>query len=135
MQRRPSPGEIVILAERELKPIGDELARRDRMEREVREAAQVVERTPEERRRAAEILAKAGFNLSLSQAIARRPMASSRDEALQAAAEDSQRRPHWSEIEPEDSPAWRQLRESRANNPLIQASLARAAAMREAEND
>jgi hypothetical protein len=37
-QRRPTPGEIVILVGRELKPIADELARREREEAERREA-------------------------------------------------------------------------------------------------
>ncbi len=62
-QRRPTPGEILILAERELKPIADELARRKRLEDDQREA----EATPSEeelaqrRAAAAEVMQRVGY--------------------------------------------------------------------------
>ena len=59
--RRPSPAEIVILAERELKPLAEELGRRKadeaRAEAERQDAAK-QRVTPEQRER---IMAEAGF--------------------------------------------------------------------------
>lgn len=65
-QRRPTPGEISILVGRELKPIADELSRREREAAEAREA--VPELSPEdlERRRsfAAEVIGRAGYGFA-----------------------------------------------------------------------
>ena len=62
-QRRPTPGEIVILVGREVKPMTDELARRERIEREQAEAESEV--SPEEmahrRKVAAETMERLGF--------------------------------------------------------------------------
>lgn len=62
-QRRPTPGEILILAERELKPIADELARRKRLEDERREAdaAPSDEELAQRRAAAAEVMQRVGY--------------------------------------------------------------------------
>lgn len=62
-QRRPTPGEIVILATREIKPMTDELARREKVERERAEAeAQPSEEELAHRRAvAAETMERCGF--------------------------------------------------------------------------
>lgn len=65
MQRRPSPGEIVILIGRAMKPLTDEVARREKERREMERAKRDAGITPEEmekRRQFAEYtLAKFGF--------------------------------------------------------------------------
>lgn len=62
-QRRPTPGEIVILVGRELKPMADELARRERDERDRAEAEAMPSPEELERRRAfaAETMQRLGF--------------------------------------------------------------------------
>lgn len=62
-QRRPTPGEILILAERELKPIADELARRQRLEenRRAAEAAPSDEELAQRRAAAAEVMQRVGY--------------------------------------------------------------------------
>ncbi|WP_423290086.1 hypothetical protein [Neotabrizicola sp. VNH66] len=122
MTRRPSPGEIVILAEREIKPIGDELARRRRdHERQEEERAQAAfcRVTPEA---AAEICARAGFTPQRIEAMRQAPMAGSFAEAEQRQTETDFR--HWTETADPDGPEWQALRASRASNPLVQAALA-----------
>ena len=109
-QRRPSPGEIVILAERELKPMADEVARRKR-DQDAREA----ERIQREASRvsgdaAAAILERAGFTPRRIEAVRAAPMARSLDEAVERAAPP----PHWSETAAPDDPKWSALRASRA---------------------
>lgn len=65
-QRRPTPGEILILAERELKPIGDELARRQRLEEDRRqaEAAPTDEELAQRRAAAASIMQEVGYAMA-----------------------------------------------------------------------
>lgn len=116
MRRRPSPGEIVILVQRELKPIADELARR-------RKHADEAE---EERRRAAaarcsaeaaqEVLERAGFTPKRMAAVAQNPMARTLEEA-EARAEVKAR--HWSETASPDDPRFEQLRKARAAMGMI----------------
>lgn len=62
-QRRPTPSEIVILVERQIKPLTDELARRDREAAERREDRPELTAEEMERRRAfaAEVMAGVGF--------------------------------------------------------------------------
>lgn len=62
-QRRPTPGEILLLAERELKPIADELARRKRLEEDRREAEAEPsdEELAQRRAAAAQIMQDLGF--------------------------------------------------------------------------
>lgn len=62
-QRRPTPGDIVILVGREMKPLTDELARRDREEADRREERPELTAEEIERRRkyAASVLSDAGF--------------------------------------------------------------------------
>ena len=65
MQRRPSPGEIVILIARAIKPLTDEIARREKDRLAIEQANRDAEITPEEmekRRAFAEYtLSKFGF--------------------------------------------------------------------------
>jgi hypothetical protein len=62
-QRRPTPGEIVILVGREMKPMTDEIARREREERERAEAEAMPSPDELERRRAfaRETMERLGF--------------------------------------------------------------------------
>lgn len=126
-QRRPSPAEIVILAERELKPMADELASRKKAhdeaeaERVERSAARV---TPEA---AARIMAEAGMTQDRLVAIRRFPMAGSVHEAKAKSAEWDAPTPHWSDTAAPDDPAWVQLRASRAASGLVQAPTGDAA--------
>ena len=114
-QRRPSPGEIVILAERELKPMLDELDRRQRLY----EAAE-AERLDRDARRvspqaAADIMARAGFTPRRIEAVRANPMAGSLDGAVEAAKPGA----HWSETAPPDDPRWEVLRRSREASRMM----------------
>ena len=113
-QRRPSPGEIVILAERELKPMVDEVAKRKRdydaeeAELAERKARRVSADT------AAAILDRAGFTPRRMEAVRAAPMARSLDEAAERFAPAK----HWSETAAPDDPRWDVLRVSRAASGL-----------------
>lgn len=110
--RRPTPAEIVILAERELIPFVAELKRR-------REAAQPQEprREPPSPEAAAAILEAAGFTAKRMEAVRAAPMASTFAEAEAKASGQGNR--HWSETADPDSPEWRALRAARAANALV----------------
>lgn len=115
MPRRPSPAEIVMLTDRELKPLADELAWRDRMKREQDEAAR--QRIACSAEAAARIMQEAGFTPKRMDDLAKAPMASTFAEAEQVRATPPD--PHWSETAAPDSAAWETLRAARAANPLI----------------
>lgn len=124
-QRRPSPGEIVILADRELKPIADELRRRDEAKRDEEAWKREEQRrvpTPEE---ANAITAAAGFTPARMDAIRKAPMALTFAEA-EARQEDTSAR-HWSDAADPDGPEWRALRAARAANPIVKELQARKA--------
>jgi hypothetical protein len=126
MTRRPSPAEIVILADRELKPIADELRRRDEAKRDEEAWKREEQRrvpTPEE---ANAITAAAGFTPARMDAIRKAPMALTFAEA-EARQEDTSAR-HWSDAADPDGPEWRALRAARAANPIIREMQARKAA-------
>lgn len=110
MQRRPSPGEIVILAERALAPLVRELNFRKPPEPEPPRATP----SPEEAER---IIAAAGFTPARMAAVKAAPMATTFSEAERHAAEPKQ--PHWSEVADPLGPEWAALRASRAKNALI----------------
>lgn len=112
--RRPSPGEIAILASRELEPITAELARRDKKQQAQLPAPDRV--TPEA---AARIMAEAGMTPDRLLAVKRFPMAGSLDEAKAKSAEWDAPKGHWSDTAAPDSAAWKQLQASRDANPLV----------------
>lgn len=116
MTRRPSPGDIHVLASRELKPMTDELDRRHRIEMaeaEERRARAASYPTPDE---ASEILRRAGFTPQRIAAVQSEPMATSFAEAEQRSV---QREPHWTERAAPDDPRMEALRAARASNPLM----------------
>lgn len=118
-QRRPSPAEIVILAERELKPMAEELARRQRImdEDAAAEAERIKARvTPEA---AARIMAEAGMTEGRLAAVKRFPMARSADEAKAKLVDWEAPAAHWSETAEPDDPRWEILRKARAANSLL----------------
>ena len=105
--RRPTPGDIVILAEREMKPLADEMARRARLDADMAEP----ERPKVDAHAAEEILARAGFTPQRMEAVRKAPMARTMDEAMTRAAAPP--KPHWSDGLPDDHPDMAQLRKSR----------------------
>jgi len=122
--RRPSPGEIVILAGRAVKTLTDELhSRRPPLPPPLPPAPEPDPISPEV---AAEIMAKAGFTPQRILTIQRAPMAATFAEAEERMAVPD--RAHWSETAKPDDPAWEQLRRARAENTLIQQSIAAAKA-------
>jgi hypothetical protein len=131
-QRRPSPGEIVILAERALQPLVREVDDRKRNTEAAAEARRAAEeeRTPEQRRRAQEIVERCGFTAKMTEAIRKKPGSSSMAEAVEAAGRE-ERVPHWTELEPPGSAALAQLEAARAANPIIAAARAGEAARRQ----
>lgn len=111
--RRPTPAEIVILAEREVEPLRMELKRREPPPTQI----EARRDTLSDERRAA-IMAEAGFDGSLAGLLKRFPMARSVEEAKEAAAEPPAFRPTAAQIE-----------RARATNDLV--AEARAFAARE----
>jgi hypothetical protein len=81
-KRRPSPAEIVTLAEREIEPLTKELKRREGIEREQAEARMERERSRPTKEAAQEILARAGFTPQRMAAVRASPMANSFEEAV-----------------------------------------------------
>ncbi|MEI4262747.1 hypothetical protein [Roseovarius sp. D0-M9] len=126
--RRPSPAEIVILAERALRPIKDEIAHRKK------EAARLEEQEAERRRakltpeEADAICARAGYTPKHFEAVKSARMVRDRAD-LERVAEERARTPHWTETVDPDSPEMEALRKARDENPLVKA--ARAAAARD----
>ncbi|MDZ7904938.1 MAG: hypothetical protein U5N55_03570, partial [Cypionkella sp.] len=106
--RRPSPAEILILAERAIKELTDEVARRGAAKQSEpdRECERVSPSV------AAEILASAGFGEDRTNLVKRFPMAGSVDEVHQAAKPS----PHWSETAAPNDPRWEALRKSRKSS-------------------
>lgn len=125
--RRPSPAEIVILAERELKPIAEELARRDRDASEAKAAADERSRNRVSPDAAARILAEAGMSPDRLEAFRRFPMAGSVAEAKDKLADWNATQPHWSDTAAQDSAEWDQLRKSRDANDLVKSARAHQA--------
>lgn len=115
--RMPSPGDIVILAGREVRPIHEEIARRERISREqaeheARRAASIV--TPEA---AARIMAEAGMTPERLAAVQRFPMARNLSDA------DTLDQPKpivdWTEGLADDDPRMIALRKSRAASVVL----------------
>lgn len=130
MQRRPSPGEIVILADREIEPISNELRRREMAEREAEAWRREEQRripTPEE---ANAIMAASGFTPARMDALRHVPQAMTFAEAEERVAAPPVQ--HWSETADPDSPEWRALQAARDANPLIR-EMREAAARRAAK--
>lgn len=117
--RRPTPGEIVILVGRELKPMTDELARRERDESQSEEDRQhaIANRvTPDA---AARILADAGMTEERLLAVRRFPMARNMAEIEEKATPSTPLR-DWTEGLAEDDPRLVALRRSRASSLVCQ---------------
>lgn len=121
MTRTPSPGEIVILVHREMKPLFDEVSARQRLH-----APRQAERKPVDAAEAERIMHSNGFTAKRMQDIRKAPMSITFADAEGAEAE--KRKPHWTETADPDGPEMAQLRASRAANPLVQAALASQAA-------
>jgi hypothetical protein len=122
MQRRPSPGDIVILAERELKPITDELKRRQDAEQRAADEERWRTDNRVSAEAAAEIMRRAGFTAKRIEDVRRAPMALTFAEA--ESAKDDRAERHWSETAAPDDPRWAVLRASRDANPHVQAARA-----------
>lgn len=113
--RRPSPGEIAVLAKKHMEPFVEEI----RWRREEEQRRQEWERdkrastpTPEE---AQAIMDMAGFTPERIDAIKRAPMATS----FESAEETPERPRHWSETCGPDDPRWEHLNKSRSENMLM----------------
>ena len=105
--RRPSPGEIAILAGRELKAVTDEIALRKKLA----VAPDPIREKPDANA-AAEILARAGWTPQRMDAIRKaHPLVGSMNEAETAQA--TARVPHWSETASPDDPRFAALRKAR----------------------
>lgn len=114
--RRPTPGEIVQLAQREIQPLIDELAYRERMQEAEKERNRQSARI--DASKAKSIVESAGFTPERIAALRASPMATTFEEA-EAARELP--REHWSERADPDGPEWKALRAGRAANILEQA--------------
>ena len=108
--RRPSPAEVVILAERQIAALNGEIKRRTPPPPDLPRA------TPDAAT-AEEIMNRAGFTPARMNAVRAAPMAGTFAQAETQAR--STARPHWSETADPDGPEWAALRASRAKNRLI----------------
>lgn len=118
--RRPSPADLVILAERQTAPFFFELRKRKERadeERAEREASLRRRVSPE---RAQAILEEYGMTEKRLAAVRRFPRAQTMDQA-EAMASGEQQEPvrHWSDTAAPDGPEWQALRAARAKNPLM----------------
>ena len=109
--RRPSPAEIVILAQRELAPFVAEIKRRQAPPPEPARQTPTAEE-------AARIMAQAGFTPGRIAAVRSAPMATTFSEAEDRGTTDRASR-HWTETADPDGAQWAALRAARANNPLM----------------
>lgn len=117
--RRPSPGEIVILAERAVKEITDELTLREKeLARQAAADAVPPPLSPESRAEAQRILDRVGFTPKRMAAVREAPMASSLAEAERIA--EKSRMQHWTEWGSDVDRARMEL--ARDANPLVQAA-------------
>lgn len=115
--RRPTPNEICILVDRELRPMAEELARRDAERREAeaaREAAQKARVTPEA---AARIMAEAGMTPDRLMAVRKFPCALGMDDAVEMDA--PQPLTDWTQGLAADDPRLMALRKSRAESVVV----------------
>lgn len=123
--RRPTPGEIVILASREVDPLHKELARRDRLRAEDEAAA--AERKPCAPEQASALMIEAGFTVKRMEQVRAAPMALSFAEAeARATFPDATAAKNRARLEPGGE--WAAAVEAaRAANPIIQEARAEAA--------
>lgn len=124
--RRPSPAEIAILAERAVRPLGEELARRAKIRMEKLEAEREADREPACKEAAERIMQGCGFTVKRFNDIQKRPMANTWAD-VDAASDPSAAPAHWSVGKAHDSPEMVALRAARAANPLMAHSMAVAA--------
>lgn len=119
-RRRPSPGEIVILVQRELKPIADELARRKRAADEQAEEQSRLDAARVSAETATDLMHRAGFTPKRFTDLQQRPMALTFAEA-EAQADDPEAS-HWTTRADPSGPDMERLRAARDANPLVQAA-------------
>jgi hypothetical protein len=116
--RKPSPAELFTLANRERKPITDEIARRKKEAKE-REEDRLSRQGSRCKAEAAERLTReAGFTAKRHEHIKSRPMANSWAE-VEEAHDPASALPHWSVGKAEVDPEMLALRAARAANPLM----------------
>ena len=123
--RRPTPGDIVILASREVEPFHKELARRDRLQ--ALAEAEAAERVPCDPEVAARLMWEAGFTLAHLNAMQAAPMATTFAEAeTRTPQADDTAAAIRARLEP--GGAWADaVAAARASNPMMQEAMAYAA--------
>ena len=109
--RRPSPGEIVILATRAMEPILLAVKNKLREQEPVAPGFQPI--SDEQKDRANYLLERMGFTAKNAAALKLFPMAKSVADVENKITEWETRKPHWSETAPPDDPRWEVLRKSR----------------------
>lgn len=119
-RRRPSPGELVVLANKRMAPFRDELDDRAKAFQRQQEDEDFRKRNTPSPEAATEIMMRAGFTPERMQALGKAPMATSFQEAVDH--EESKRQPHWTETCAPDDPRLEALKRERDENPLIQAA-------------
>jgi hypothetical protein len=111
----PTPGHIVELVRNELRPLHEELAKRQRQERLAVEEGPEPE--PISKERAAQLMMEAGFTPQRMHAVQLAPMATTFQDAIEHVDAPPVR--HWSETAPPDDPRMVTLRAARQANALI----------------
>lgn len=123
--RRPSPAEIAILVQRQVRPVTDELARRRKAEQEQAEEERSRKASRPSAADAQEILNRAGFTPKRVEAIqkSRTPLSL---EAVDDPPEPERPR-HWTQDADPEGPEMQELRRARDENPLVKAARERQA--------
>lgn len=116
--RRPAPGEIVILVNRAMKPMADELARRAKEQTELREHKREAERAPVCKETAERIMQTNGFTVKRFGDMKKRPMANTWAE-VDAVSDPAAAPPHWTEGKSPDDPQMVALLRARSKNPIM----------------
>lgn len=116
--RRPTPGDLVILAGQEIRPFTDELARRDAIEAQEREEEERRKRDRVSPEAAARIMAEAGMTPDRLAMVKRFPMVGSTEEAAAKQEEIRQPGKHWSEDADPEDPRWQALRAARSQSEI-----------------
>jgi hypothetical protein len=123
---RPSPNNIVVLARKALKPLTDEIARREKIEAEMAEYRERQQRPKSvtDCAKIEEITQRAGYTAKRAMAVKARPMA--RNEVELYATADPDGTTHWTQKVSSQSPEMKQLRAARMNNPLMRQGMSEA---------
>lgn len=117
--RKPTPADIVKLAEERMRPVREELEYRRKIDREKQEAKSEHFRPRVDPEAMQRILDAAGMTKERIEMVRRFPMARSMEEAEKLDEPEAGKSRHWSDGLPDDHPEMIALRKARAASLVI----------------